>query len=83
MGRAARLFSQTRIVRQAKRWRFPLRYLDPSLPPEVRAKDLIARMTASEKVHQLTGVLANTLTGFSGELHAASLRAQLGKALAK
>ncbi len=34
----------------------PLPYLNPSLPPETRVKDLLARMTLEEKAAQMMGV---------------------------
>ncbi len=54
-----------------------MNYLDPNLAPEARAADLLAQMTTAEKVHQLTGVLANNLTGVSGGLEPAHLDTHL------
>lgn len=58
-----------------------MNYLDPTLNAEARAADLLARMTTTEKVRQLTGVLANTLTGFSGGLDQAQLSTQLAEGI--
>lgn len=58
-----------------------MNYLDPALPAETRAADLLSRMTTTEKVRQLTGVLANTLTGFSGGLEPAQLSTQLSEGI--
>ncbi|WP_210479454.1 glycoside hydrolase family 3 N-terminal domain-containing protein [Naasia sp. SYSU D00948] len=42
--------------------------MDPSLSAADRATDLLGRMTTAEKASQLTGILANTITGLSGDL---------------
>ncbi|WP_216851580.1 glycoside hydrolase family 3 N-terminal domain-containing protein [Herbiconiux sp. VKM Ac-2851] len=58
-----------------------MNHLDPSHPAEARARHLLERMTTTEKMHQLTGVLANTLTGFSGGLDRGSLDRLLGEGI--
>jgi beta-xylosidase len=58
-----------------------MNHLDPTLPAEARASHLLSRMTTTEKVRQLTGVLANTLTGFSGGLAPAQLSMQLAEGI--
>ena len=40
-----------------------LRYLDPSLTPEQRADDLLARMSLAKKVGQMTQINATRLQG--------------------
>jgi beta-glucosidase len=56
-------------------------HLDPTLPAQTRARLLLERMTTTEKIRQLTGVLANTLTGFSGGLDRGSLDRHLGQGI--